>query len=80
MHHHTANCSQAWHYSVAPHDWSLAGTVGRGYDPIGQSYDLTGQSYAVDRSPHVKTDGTGHAVRRPNHYQATLAFNALATV
>jgi hypothetical protein len=43
-------------------------------------YDPTGRSYIADRSRHVKTDGTGHAMRRPRHHYHVPTFNALATV
>jgi hypothetical protein len=44
-----------------------------GYDPIGRSY-------AADRSPRVKTDGTGHAMRHLCHHYLVPTFNALAFV
>jgi hypothetical protein len=67
--HHTPDRSRArWAEATTRHDGATLG------------YDPTGWSYAVDRSPRVKTDGTGHVICRPHHHYSVPAFNALASV
>jgi hypothetical protein len=58
--------------------WWVEATTQRDGATLG--YDPRGQNYAADRSPRVKTNGVGHAMRHPRHHYSVPAFNALAFV
>jgi hypothetical protein len=62
---------------------TLAGMVAEAMtrqDGATLGYNPTRWSYAADNAPCGKTDGMGHAMRRPHHHYPVPAFNALASV